>query len=370
MSSYFDSIAIDFIRITLYVLISLFFILIAFVLVRRVLLKKWAIIMEESEAKILPTLYWYLDGEMSKLDFSNSLNNRYEVIAAFRNITEMIDNFDGEQKKKLRSLLNLPHFNRYFTESLRNGTPLKLAQACMYFEKKHTTERTVINRLCELQYHEYPVIKYASTLALINTSEQEIRDEALDVFIHSEGLASMAINDIIYKYCNFHENSRRASDVLFRHITDVDVPVRNAASIIKMMPDLGFYQLSDDLVEFFQFPYQHDVEGVLTSALIDTLADLSGRNILSLVPENKTWNSEHSNVRLSTAKWIQKFYSEELDPILLKLAEDDDLEVRIIAQLALSQSSNSAKMHNFLNTRYHQEWNEILHTGGSYVDTV
>ncbi len=370
MSTYFDSIAIDFIRITLYVLLSLFFMLIIFVLVRRVLLRKWSRIMEKSEEKILPNLFIYLDGEITKQQFSDSLKNRYEIIAAFRNITEMIDNFDGDQKKKLRGLLNLPQFNRYYIRSLRSDKTLKLAQACMYFEKKHITERTVINRLMELQYHEYPVIKYASTLALINTSDQKIRDAALNVFLYSKGLASMAINDIIYKYCSSHENSSRAAIVLFRYITDPDVPVSNAASVVKMFPELGYYQLADDLVEYFRFPYQHDDKGLLTASLIDTLSGMSGTDIISLVSDDKTWNSDHIIVRLATAKWIQKFYTEELDPILLKLAEDDDLEVRIIAQLALTQSPNASRIDQLLNAKYHSEWIEILRTGGSYVDTV
>lgn len=369
MTPYFDSTATDFIRITLYVLLALFFGLIIFVLVRRVLLKKWSEMMESSEEKILPNLYLYLDGEITKQQFSNNLNNRYEVIAAFRNITDMIDNFDGKQKKKLRSLLNLPQFNRYYTQSIRSDNTLKLAQACMYFEKKHITERTVINRLRELQYHEYPVIKYASTLALINTSDQDIRDAAFNVFIHNDGLASMAINDIIYKYCNSHDKSNRAADMLFRYITDPEVPVSNTATIVKMLPELGFYQIADDLVEFYRFPYQHDDEGMLTSALIDTLSDFSGANIIDLVNEDKTWNSDHTNVRLSTAKWIQKFYSEDLDPILLKLAEDGDLEVRIVAQLALTQSPHASEIKKLLNVNVQSEWLEILRTGGSYVDT-
>lgn len=370
MTPYFDSIAIDFIRITLYVLLTLFFGLMIFVLVRRVLLKKWSNIMESSEEKVLPNLYLFLDGELTKQQFSDNLKNRYEVITAFRNITEMIDNFTGEQKKKLRGLLNLPQFNRYFTQSIRSDNTLKLAQACMYFEKKHMTERTVLSRMRELQYHEYPVIKYASTLALINTSDQEIRDAALNVFLHNDGLASMAINDIIYKYCNFHDNSNRAADMLFRYITDPEIPVSNAAAIVKMLPELGFYQIADDLIEFYRFPYQHDDEGMLTSALINTLSDFSGVNIIDLVHKDKTWNSDHTNVRLSTAKWIQKFYFEDLDPILLKLAEDEDLEVRIVAQLALTQSPNVSDIKKLLNANVHSEWLEILRTGDSYVDTV
>ena len=370
MSPYFDTVAIDFIRITLYVLLVLFFSLVIFILVRRVLLKRWAEKMNKSEENIMPNLFLYLDGEITKQKFSDSLKNRFEVIAAFRNITELIDNFDGDQKDKLRSLLNLPQFNRYYTNSIRTDNTLKLAQACMYFEKKNIAERTVINRLKELQYHEYPVIKYASTLALINTSEQEVRDNALNVFIHSKGLASMAINDIIYKYCGFHKDSDRAAEILFRYITDPDVPVSNAASMVKMLPELGFYQMADDLVEFFRFPYQHDDKGFLTSSLIDALSDFSGVNVIDLVPEEKTWNSKHIPVRLSTAKWIQKFYSQDLDPILLRLAVDDDLEVRIIAQLALTQSPDAKNIDQQLDVKYQSEWDEILKTGDSYVDSV
>tara|TARA_R100001143_G_C3360945_1_gene135555 strand:+ start:15341 stop:16453 length:1113 start_codon:yes stop_codon:yes gene_type:complete len=364
-----DSVAIQVIQIVLFVLISLFLVLIVIVLIRRVLLKKWAVKMKQAEEKILPILYEYLDSDITQEQFSKHLRNRFEVISAFKNTNILIDNFDGEQKAKLKNLLNLSQFNNYFKKGLRSASTIKIAQACMYYEKKDQTEDSVIHRLKTLQFHSYPVIKYGATLALINTDDQEIRDEALRVFVYSGDIASMAVNDVIYKYCNLHKKSNQAANTLFRYISDVATPVSNAEYIVRIIPELGYYQLSDDLVTFFKYPYQNDIKGQLTSALIDTLSEISNVNILDLVDETKTWKSEHTPVRLSTAKWIQKFYSTNLDPILINLANDHDLDVRINAQMALLNSHDKGILHKNIDAKYQQEWIEIKDTGGSYVDT-
>lgn len=369
MSPDVDSVAIQVIQIVLFVLFSLFLVLIGVVLIRRVLLKKWAVKMQQAEEKILPILYEYLDSDITKDEFSRQLKNRFEVITAFKNANILIDNFDGEQKVKLRNLLNLNQFNAYFKKGLRSASTIKIAQACMYYEKKDQAEEAVIHRLKTLQFHNYPVIKYGATLALINAGEQDIRDEALKVFIYTDNIASMAVNDVIYKYCNLHKNPNQAANMLFRYASDVATPVSNAEFIIRMIPVLGYYQLADDLVTFFKFPYQNDIKGQLTSALIDTLSEFSDANLLELVPHTKTWRSEHIPVRLSTAKWIQKFYSSDLDPILVVLANDHDLDVRINAQMALLKSHDKLSLHKDIDEKYQQEWIEIKDTGGSYVDT-
>lgn len=369
MSPDVDSVAIYIIQIVLFALIALFLFLLVLVLIRRVLIKNWADKMKRAEEKILPILYQYLDSEITKDEFSRHLRNRFEVISAFKNTNVLIDNFDGEQKAKLKSLLNLNQFNTYFKQSIRSKSTIKIAQACMYFEKKDQTEDTVIHRLKTLQKHSYPVIKYASTLALINTEDQAIRDEALKKFINSGDIASMAVNDVIYKYCNLHPDPNRAATTLFRYISDSSTPVSNAEFIVRMIPVLGYYQISDDLATFFKFPYQNDKKGLLTSALIDTLSEISDVNLLDLVDEEKTWRSKHTAVRLSIAKWIQKFYSTEMDPILIELANDPDLDVRINAQMALLKSHDKDSLHNYIDEKYHQEWIEIKDTGGSYVDT-
>lgn len=364
-----DSVAIQAIQIALFVLISLFLTLIVIVLIRRVLLKKWAEKMQKAEEKILPILYEYLDSDITLDEFAKHLSNRFEVISAFKNTNTLIDNFDGEQKAKLKNLLNLDQFNNYFNKGLRSKSTIKIAQACMYYEKKDQTEDSVIHRLKILQFHNYPVIKYGSTLALINTDDQDIRDEALKVFIYTDNIASMAVNDVIHKYCNLHENPNQAANMLFRYTSDVATPISNAEFIVRMIPVLGYYQLADDLVTFFKFPYQNDIKGQLTSALIDTLSEFSDANLLELVPHTKTWRSEHIPVRLSTAQWIQKFYSSDLDPILVVLANDHDLDVRINAQMALLKSHDKVSLHKNIDEKYQQEWIEIKDTGGSYVDT-
>lgn len=364
-----DSVAIQVIQLALFILISLFLILIVIVSIRRVMLRRWSVRMAEADKKILPILYQYLDSEITKVEFSKNLMNRFEVVAAFKNTNVLIDNFEGEQKDKLKSLLDLDQFNGYFKKGLRSSSTIKIAQACMYFEKKGQTEDDVIGRLKSLQYHSYPIIKYGATLALINTDDQNLRDEALKVFIHSGDIASMAVNDVIYKYCNLHSNQNLAADTLFRYLSDVSTPVSNAAYIVKMIPELGYYRLSEDLVSFFKFPFEDDHSGQLTSALIDTLSEISGSHILELVDETKTWRSDHTNVRLSTAKWIDKFYSADLDPILITLANDHDLDVRINAQMALLKSHDKESLHIHIDEKYRLEWIEIKDKGGSYVDT-
>lgn len=369
MNQAVDSIAIQIIQTIIIVLVTMFLLLIILVIIRRLLLKKWAKNMHEAEEKVLPTIYDYLDGDLTIDQFSKNLQNRFEVITAFKNTNLLIDNFEGEQRTKLKELLDLEQFNQYFKKGLRSASTIKLAQACMYFEKKDRTEEEVISRLKSLQFHDYPVIQYAAALALINTNDQDMRDDALRIFLYSDGIASMAINDVIYKYCNLHEKPNQAANTLFRYISDTATPVSNAESIVRMISTLGFYQLADDLVTIFKFPYQNDERGLLTSALIDTLSDISNENILSMVDESKTWKSEHIPVRLATAKWVRMHYSKDLDPILVLLANDPDLDVRINAQMALLKSHELKHLNRHIQLQYRQEWIEIKETGGSYVDT-
>lgn len=359
MSIMSDGFAVQFMLVVLYLFLSLFVYLIGFVLVHRYLLNRWEAKLEKSQERLMPHLYTYIDGGMKRKEFADLLNSRFDISASFRNIRLMIDNLEGKQKTRLKSLLDIPDFKKYFLKNLRSARTIDIAQACIYFEKKNITDKSVIQRLAELQAHSYSVIGYSSTLALINTTDQQIRDDALDTFLHRGDNSSMAVSDIIFEYYNTHPDSEKAGNVLFSKISDTSVPANNAVPIVHLLPEFGLYDLADDLFELFKYPLSHDKTGRLTAAFIEVLAEFSTQEIAPLIEEKKLWVSAHQCVRLATAKWMQRNYRPEFDNQLTILASDRDLEVRVAAQKALLHSAEESRFERVLNPSHLKEWNEI-----------
>lgn len=321
MISGIEALAVQFIFIVLIVLALVFLLLIIYTVYRRIVSNRNRKRYAEAEEYVLPLIYSYADKEIGRKEFSDQLRNQFDIVAAFRNINSMIETLRGEEQKRLRSLLELTKFKSYYLRKLRSSSHIDLAQTCLYFEKKSLTDRSTVQRLSKLQYHDYSVIGYASTLALINSTDQETRDQALEVFLKRPNNASMAISDIVYKYDSNHKDKSRAADNLMQHAADPEVPVKTATAVIRMFPVLGYYQLTDALYELFTTPLAHDQSGLLRSTLIDVLDQFSADGMMQPLIGNAYHESEYQQVRLATAKWISDNYSKELDEILLQLEQ-------------------------------------------------
>lgn len=368
MESILDDFAVRFIWSALIILVGLFLLLTVYIIVKRFLLNRWQAKRDEAEKRILPRLYKYIDGEASELEIGGELSDRFDIVAAFSNINDMIDNLEGDEKARLKELLDLQQFKQFYLKKLHSNKPVQIAKACMYFEKKNITDTAVIRRLQQLQHHSYSVIGYSSTLALINTSNQRLRDNALKAFLMRTNNSSLSVSDIIFKYYSYHTDKERAANTLFSQISDENIPAKSVAPIISMLPELGLFGLADTLFEHFQKPLKHDDSGIVTAAIIRDFNEFSFIDILPVLKEKQTWESSYQNVRLATAYWMRKNYRAEFDEMLIKLANDTDLEVRIAAQAALLQSDRAENMVSFLKSAFVVEWNDIKKTRGQIAD--
>lgn len=365
-----DAFAIQFAGVVLTVLAILFLLLIVYTFSHRWILNIRKKKRADSEEYILPFIYRYLDGTISSVDFSNALRNRYDIVSAFANIDEMIDSLKGEERRKLKHLLGLAPFKLHFIKKLNSRSAMDLAEACMYSEKKTETDHNIINRLYALQDHDRPVIIYAATLALINTSEQRIRDYAVVSFLQSPRNAAMAINDIVYKYCDLHPESGQAAELLMEQVSSPEIPVKNAAATIRMFPELNFYQLTKPLFELFCSPLPHDAFGQLRATLLNVLNQLPAPEVEREIHLQQLWKSNFQIVRLETARWIYHHYEPRLDDILLTLCGDDDLEVRTVAQKTLLLYAEIPHPIAHIPVKYQQEWKEIKKIGDTHVSII
>lgn len=365
-----DTFAVQFTGTALGFLILLFIALIVYTFSHRWLLDRRKEKKSDAEAYILPFIYRYLDGEINAQEFSDTLQNRYDILVAYNNIDEMIDSLKGKERTRLKKLLGLSPFRSYFSNKLKSNSVMDLAEACMYCEKKIETDPSDINKLYALQDHDRPVIIYAATLALINTSKQRIRDYALISFLQSPRNASMAVNDIIYKYCELHPEIGKAAELLMNQVASSKIPIKNATATIRMFRDLNFYQLTDPLFKLFCSPIPHDEYGQLRATLLSVLTHLPAPEVKQELFRQRLWESGFQMVRLETARWIYQHYSPDLDDLLLALCRDDDLEVRMVAQKTLLQYSDISQPESCIPEEYHQEWREIKKIGDTHVNIL
>ncbi|MBN2732225.1 MAG: hypothetical protein JXR26_07345 [Balneolaceae bacterium] len=365
-----NAFAIQFAGTILFILILLFTVLIIYTYFHRWGLNYHKKKKDDAQEYILPLIYRYLDGDISESDFSDALRNHYHIVVAFNNIDDMIDSLKGEEREQLKKLLDLPLFRMHFLKKLNSNAVMDLASACMYSEKKIETDPGVIKKLYELQHYDRPVIVYAATLALINSSRQEIRDYALSSFLQSPKNASMAINDIIYKYCELHPETNQAAELLMKQVSSPEIPVKNAAATIRMFRNLNFYQLTEPLFELFRSPLPHDELGQLRATLLRVLNQLPAPEVKQELFRQCLWESDYQMVRFETARWIYQHYTSDLDDMLLTLCGDDDLEVRIAAQKTLLEHADMAHPGDQIPAAFQQEWQEIKKIGDTHVNII
>lgn len=363
----FDDFAIQLILTIFLLLAGVFTALIIYTIYNRYQKARQEEVLEAASIYVQPLIYSYLEGELSRKQFSDQLRDIYDKIASYRYLNVMIDNMSGEEKEKLKDLLNLYKYKSYFLGKLSTRQPVDLAQACMYFAQKDEADFDAIEKIKPLQHHDYTVVAYAATLALINSPHQDVRDEALGIFLHRKKNASMSVTDIVFKYVEGHKDREKASQNLMKYVANPYVPVGTAVSVIKMFPELGFFNLQEALYKEFTNPARTDYSGRYSSVLIDVLKEFSHPGLGEHIKKQRLWASVFQKVRYSVILWIQQYYESEWDDIILKLAQDSDLEIRIAAQSTLLLSKNVEKLSAKIPEGYQKEWEEVKATGGTRV---
>jgi len=354
-----DTVALQVVVSVLVVLSVLFVLLIGYTSVNRLILQRREDKFAFSESYIQPLIYEYLYYEITKEDFVNRLRNIYDIIAAYRFLNIMIDNMKGTEHERLKELLDVDRFKKFFLKNLKSKSPVDLAQACMYFAQKKVTDDKALSRLEPLQQHSYAVIVYAATFALINAKGQDKRDQALRVFLNRKDNASMAVTDLVFKYVNKHPSREQAAEMLFELAANPYVPVQTSVSLILMFPELGFYQLADPLFEEFRKKNRTDYNGMYTAALIQVLGEFMHPEVGDYILKEKYWKSTFQQIRLAVSNWLKENYNEKYQPILKHLLADDDLTVRFTVMQVAFEYDIADEMMTYVKEENRSEWDEI-----------
>lgn len=180
----------------------------------------------------------------------------------------------------------------------------------------------------------------------------------------------MAINDIIFKYHSHQIDSARCAQVLLEAVKDVSIPDKNRAAVISMLPSLGFYHCSDDLMELLRSEVSQDRTGILTSALINVLKEFFYEGLEKEIVRQELWKSGFQQVRLEVVHFFSRLHDESYLSTLMDLAHDPDIEVRIAALKALMKIQKKVRIpdENF-QADILPEWQEMKRSGEDYVDS-
>ncbi|MDG5767602.1 HEAT repeat domain-containing protein [Balneolales bacterium ANBcel1] len=337
-------------------LAAVFLILILYTTLSRFVMNRKRRRDKQVEEKLQPLIYSCLDGEMSRKEFSSMIRRKHEILAAYKVITLMIENLSGAERQRLQALLELPAFRVYFYRRLRSRRPMDVAQACRYFSRKAVIDKGAVSRLIALQGHPYNVIAYAATLALVNSGDRIVRDKALVRFLHRPRNASMAVHDIIFTYYEKNRDKDEVSEKLVFFVMDSRIPDQTRAAVISMFPTFGFYQWENNLHELLLLVLPGDSNGKLTATLVRVLYELSDGNIEAEIKKLRLRESPFPEVRLEVAR----IYADATDPesvdILLGMAHDEDLEVRIAAQRALAKREGNNLPDHLFSREILPEW--------------
>ncbi len=362
-----ETIYIQFITGILVVLVVLFVSLIIYSLARRRIRKYQEKKFTGAEEYMMPIIYGFMDKEIDTEEFSARIRSRYDLKMAYKNVNVIIDNVKGVERERLKTLLNIEEYHRYFLRQLYSSKIIEIARACVYFEKKVEANQKVMNKLRRLQHHSYPVICYAATLALINTNDSWVQNTALTVFIAKNNNSTMSIHDIVFKYYNNSQDEEKTAQFLFSIVSNSSTPVKSSAAIVKMFPELGFYQLIDPLYTLLIKLHRKRIGGRLMAAIIEVLCELYHPELDKQIEDTFFWASYDEPVRFAVVKWMNEHYRKEFDDALFILAVDPSHKIRIVAQTALLKLNASRKVTERLPADILGEWHEIERSGGAHV---
>jgi hypothetical protein len=206
-------------------------------------------------------------------------------------------------------------------------------------------------------------------MALINVTDQRVRDLALKDFMKRSSNPSMALNDIVFLYISTHEDKNKAANNILDFIPDESIPAKNSAAALKVLTEIGAYHTTEELIKLFNKSLSHDSEGILTASIIDVLHGLANRDISNEIKEKRSWESPFQCIRLATTEWLQDNYTPEFKGTLITLLHDKDLEVRIAAMKALLRVSNYEQLEQSLTDEQRIEWIEMKNSEGkNYAD--
>lgn len=280
-------------------LLALFVFLAVFTTVRRRISARNAASISIATSEMEPLLHQYLFGEKHLTDMETELRSRFHIVAAFRLISPMIDNFLGIERERLQQLLEIPAFSRHFERKLRSRRASQQAHACVYYAQRKTYNAQATTVFLKLVEHPYAVLAYSATLALLNHPDLAMRRHGLFRFLARKRNSAMAIHDIVVKYAGQHPDKMLAAQELFDLAMHPSTPPRSAGAMLLLFSELGFFHLIEPLFDALVMPKTKDHSGRRLAALITVLSEMAHPQLLQAILDHKWHESSYRIVQLA-----------------------------------------------------------------------
>ncbi len=279
-------------------------------------------------------------------------------------INELTPSISGAEREKLQLLLGLPAIKKYFMGQFRSNKQLEKAKACLYLSRLKTIDSDLFPTLLEYSAEEYPILSYASSMAVIAHGDDEQKRFVLKNQLINEGLSDQALNDLFVEFQDVSEGdfSSEAKTIMSFISGNAYSPSRNAL-LIRTLGELNYHESAEFLVhEFLQLPSrisEPEVAETLITYMPVFASEETELKILDRLHIDYA-TSEFREVREATVKALGVFGKQESIPILEWALYDHDFYVRFYAAKSLNVFPDVQLLSLKPLVMAQDDWDELL----------
>ena len=314
---------------------------------------------EKIREELSPLVIRYISGDIKYEELKNQLYNLADYKILLKISNELEKDLEGEERKKLKRLLNLKPIREFFTERFETGDALDAARACIYFAKRDKIKSSIIPKLVEKSNSDYPMLAYSAALAVITHGNIEQKELVIKNLLKNPGLSNQAMNDIFNEYQLRSSRDRNAeANLLMKLIESKNYQPVRVGLMVRTLGELNFYQSASFLLNQYK---QLDTGSnpMITTALIDVLSRFGMEEILDKI-HDQFITSEYREVRESAAKAMGVFTKEESVQCLKNLLFDKDFYVRFYAAKSLSNYPDIELENLKVHGMSESDWSELV----------
>jgi len=291
----------------------------------------------EVRSKLSDLIIRYVSGDLEYNRLQAHLSSKidYSILSELSN--ELEKTLEGEEKKRIIRLLNLPPIRNFFIDNFDSGDVLDKAKASLYFSRQNKIKSSLVPKLLTLTSSKYPMLAYASAMAIMVHGNAEQVKEAIHNVLENREVSDQALNDI------FNRLQARSGSVyveepklLIELISDGRYSASRTSQMIRTLGELNFYESAGFLLDMFKNLDPDNYNPKLATSFIDVLAHFGMNEIVDDLHEIYT-NSKYREVRESVAKALGIFRDPVSKPILKWLMLDADYYVRFFAAYSLAK---------------------------------
>lgn len=278
----------------------------------------------------------YVSNDVSFEVLKTYLSSKTDYSILMRLTNELEKSLEGDEKRRLKRLLNLPPIRNYYIGRFESGDPLEQAKACLYFSRQTRIKKSIVPKIFSYTSSEYPMLAYSACLAIIIHGSADFIQEAIHNLLINEGISNQALNDVFKEFqAQSEENSEIETEMLIRFIAGREYGEKRTAFLIRALGELNFYESAGFLLSEFQNLDEESYSPDLACALIEVLAHFGMAEILDKL-HTRFAVSPYREVREISAKAMGVFVDPVSIPILKWLLLDPDFYVRYYAAKSLS----------------------------------